>query len=96
MMWLWFLPVVGAVRSDWACMHNANVNELKEIVQEYSEGFPCEDCRHHFNDLLEVHPFQLADVKTDEDARVWSWLTHNIVNKRIGKTWESFNIMDQY
>lgn len=96
MRWLWFLPVVAAVRSDWECMHSANVDELKEIVQEYAIAFPCEDCRIHFNDLLEVHPFQLEDVKTDDDAKVWSWLTHNIVNKRIGKQWEPFDIMNQY
>lgn len=94
--WLILLPVVGAVRSDWTCMHNAGVEELKEIVSEYSDSFPCEECREHFNELLEIHPFQLEDVKTDHDAKVWSWLTHNIVNKRIGKKWEPFDIMDKY
>lgn len=92
MRWLWFLPLLF----DWECMHHANVAELKEIVSEYSQSFPCEECREHFNELLEIHPFQLADVKTDHDAKVWSWLTHNIVNKRIGKKWEPFDIMDKY
>jgi hypothetical protein len=94
--WLILLPAAGALRSDWACMHNAGAEELKVIVDEYSESFPCEDCRDHFNDLLKVHPFQLKDVKTDNDAKVWSWLTHNLVNKRIGKKWEPFDIMTQY
>ena len=97
MFWcLFFLPMVSALRSDWTCMHNAGVNELKEIVSEYSESFPCEECRDHFNDLLKIHPFQLEDVNTDHDAKVWSWLTHNIVNKRIGKKWEPFDIMSRY
>lgn len=97
MLWVFLLfHVASAIRSDWSCMHNAGVEELKEIVSQYSESFPCEECREHFNDLLEVHPFQLEDVKTDDDAKVWSWLTHNIVNKRIGKKWEPFDIMTQY
>ena len=97
MIWLlFFLPMISALRSDWTCMHNAGVNELKEIVSEYSESFPCEECREHFNNLLEVHPIQIKDLRTKQDAKVWSWLTHNIVNKRIGKKWEPFDIMNQY
>lgn len=91
-----FLPVVSALRYDWQCMHESGVEELKGIVQEYSESFPCEECREHFNELLVSHPFQVDDIKTDEDARVWSWLTHNMVNKKIDKPWVSFNIMTQY
>jgi hypothetical protein len=91
---LLFLPL--ALRYDWEYMHKAGVDQLKGIVQEYSKSFPCEECREHFNDLLEVHPFQIDNVNTNEDAKVWSWLTHNIVNKRLGKTWESFDIMTQY
>lgn len=94
--WLILLPMVSALRTDWTCMHSAGAEELKDIVDEYSKSFPCEECRDHFNDLLKVHPFQLEDVNTDKDAKVWSWLTHNIVNKRIGKKWESFDIMTQY
>ena len=97
MKWLWFfLPLASALRYDWQCMHEAHVDELKTIVQEYSESFPCEECRDHFNDLLVSHPFQVDDIKTDEDAKVWSWLTHNMVNKRLGKPWEPFDIMSQY
>lgn len=93
MKWLWLLLPLAY---DWQCMHEAGFDELKNIVTEYSESFPCEECREHFNDLLDSHPFQVNDIKTDEDAKVWSWLTHNMVNKRLGKPWEPFNIMHQY
>lgn len=97
MRWFFFLlPVVSALRYDWQCMHEAGADELKSIVMEYSESFPCEECREHFNTLLDTHPFQLDDIKTDNDAKVWSWLTHNIVNKRLGKPWEPYDIMNQY
>lgn len=97
MIWfLIFLPVVSAIRYDWQCMHEAGAAELKDIVTEYSDSFPCEECREHFNDLLASHPFQLDDIQSDEDAKVWSWLTHNMVNKRLGKSWEPFHITNQY
>lgn len=89
-------PVLSTTRSDWSCMHLASVDELKSIVREYSESFPCEECRNHFNDMLETHAFPLEHVHTDEEARIWSWLTHNMVNVRIGKRWEPFSIMDKY
>lgn len=97
MKWIWvIIPTVSALRYDWQCLHEAGVDELVDIVHEYSESFPCEECREHFNVLLDTHPFKLNDIKTDEDAKVWSWLTHNIVNKKLGKPWEPFNIMTQY
>ena len=97
-MWklLLLVHVVGAVRTGWGCMHRADVGEMKDIVAEYLETFPCEDCRNHFNDLVATHCFPLEHVTTDEEARIWSWLTHNIVNQRIGKAWEPYSIMDNY
>lgn len=96
MFFLILLPLASAMRYDWQYMHEAGANDLKRIVHEYSESFPCEECRVHFNDLLEIHPIQLEDVTTDEDARVWSWLTHNLVNKRLGKPWEPIGVMRKY
>ena len=66
---------------------------LRETVADYKENFPCLDCREHFQSLLEIHPFPLDYVRTSEDVRVWTWLTHNFVNERLNKTWESFDIM---
>ena len=100
--WLFLVPVAGIgltsqpLRSDWACMHRAGVDEMKDIVQEYATSFPCEECREHFNVMLETHWFPIERVQTDEEARIWSWLTHNLVNVRIGKDWEPYSIMDQY
>ena len=54
---------------------------------DYAERFPCEECRDHFSALVADHPFPLEHVATDEEARVWTWLTHNIVNRRLGKPW---------
>lgn len=85
-----------ALQTDWVCMHEASVNNMKDIVNEYAVSFPCEDCREHFNNLLDTHCFPLEYVQTDEEAKIWSWLTHNIVNKRIGKKWQPFSIMDNY
>jgi len=83
--YLLFLPLIVY---DWLHLHGAEtVDILKRRVYQYSQDFPCEDCRVHFNELLENHPFPLESVNTLEEARIWSWLTHNLVNVRIGKGW---------
>ena len=81
---------------DWQRIHNCTTPaELKATVQDYRENFPCLDCREHFQALLDIHPFPLEYVRTPEDTRVWTWLTHNLVNLRLNKPWESFDIMDE-
>ena len=95
MLWL-LLSSVVAYDYDWDRLHKQQTAaELKSTVEDYRENFPCLDCREHFQSLLEMHPFALHYVRTTEDAKVWSWLTHNLVNLRHNKTWESFEIMDE-
>lgn len=87
---------VAAYDYDWKRLHSQqNAEQLKLTVEDYSENFPCLDCREHFQSLLKIHPFPLDYVRTTEDARVWSWFTHNLVNLRLNKHWESFDIMDE-
>ena len=97
-MWLWLLLApVWSLDYTWSTLHASSTSPelLKHTVADYSENFPCLDCREHFQLLLETHPFPLEYVRTPADARVWSWLTHNLVNTRLNKTWESFDIMTQ-
>ncbi len=86
-MWKWLLlPLV--LDFSWERLHSARtVPELVRTVHEYQERFPCEECREHFNELVQNHPFPLEEVHTLEDMRIWTWLTHNMVNRRIGKEW---------
>ena len=83
----------------WAHLHNiSDPALLKTTVQQYVEHFPCEECREHFAALVEHHPIQLEHVRTPEDVQIWSWLTHNLVNQRLGKPWysagEEYNFPD--
>ncbi len=95
LLFLFVLSVQG-YNYDWDRLHQcSNVQILRETVFDYRENFPCLDCREHFQSLLEIHPFPLDYVRTSEDVRVWTWLTHNLVNIRLNKTWESFDIMDE-
>jgi hypothetical protein len=81
---------------DWNRLHSCvSKEELVRTVNDYKENFPCLDCRIHFQSLLQIHPFPLDYVKTPEDVRVWTWFTHNLVNERLNKTWQSFDIMDE-
>lgn len=97
-MWTLLLLVVSAwsFDYDWGRLHSCETPvQLKSTVADYKENFPCLDCREHFQSLLKIHPFPLDYVRTPEDARVWTWLTHNLVNARLNKTWHSFDIMDE-
>lgn len=81
---------------DWSRLHACNTaDQLYQTVADYQENFPCLDCREHFQSLVEMHPFPLHYVKTPEDVRVWTWFSHNLVNQRLGKTWQSFDVMQQ-
>lgn len=81
---------------DWQRLHQCSTpQELFDTVADYRENFPCIDCREHFQSLLEMHPFPLDYVRTPEDVRVWTWLSHNLVSTRLNKTWYSFDIMDE-
>jgi hypothetical protein len=97
-MWilLFLIPAV-AFNYTWSILHASSYHPdvLKRTVMDYRENFPCLDCKDHFQLLLDTHPFPLEYVRTSADARVWSWLTHNLVNTRLNKTWESFDIMTQ-
>jgi hypothetical protein len=81
---------------DWDRLHRCDtVQLLRETIDDYRENFPCLDCREHFQSLLDMHPFPLNLVRTPEDVKAWTWLTHNLVNVRLNKTWESFDVMDE-
>ena len=85
---------IMAMDYDWSRLHRCMTpKQLRQTVADYKENFPCIDCRDHFNSLLDIHPFPIDYVKTSEDVRVWTWFTHNLVNARLNKTWQSFDIM---
>ena len=91
---LFLINTVLALDYSWDRLHACIAAEtLKETVFDYLQNFPCLDCREHFRELVETHPFPLQNVMITEDARVWTWLTHNLVNVRLNKTWQSFDIM---
>lgn len=101
-MWYFVLLIVLLLVSvtssnyDWSRLHRCMTpDELRQTVADYKENFPCEDCRKHFQALLDIHPFPLYQVQTSEDVRVWTWFTHNLVNERLHKKWVSFNIMKE-
>lgn len=93
---VFFFVFVRAYDYDWNRLHACRTaTQLKDTVADYHENFPCLDCRDHFQSLLAQHPFPLDRVQTPKDVLVWTWFTHNLVNLRLNKTWESFDIMDE-
>ena len=94
LLWTFVWTHVRAYNYDWDRLHKCmTAGELRDTVEDYKENFPCLDCRDHWVRLMEQHPYPLDYVRTSEDVRVWTWLTHNLVNERLNKTWQSFDIM---
>ena len=82
---------------SWRRLHEAaSPEELQRTVEDYRSSFPCEECRGDFDAMVEAHPFPIEEVNTVEEARIWSWLTHNMVNRKLEKDWQSFEIMYKY
>lgn len=97
-MWTLLLLVASAwsFDYDWQRLHSCETpQELFDTIHDYRENFPCIDCRKHFQSLLEIHPFPLDYVRTPADVRIFTWFTHNLVNIRLNKTWESFDILEE-
>ena len=95
-MWKYFL-FIPLLYTGWSDLHNAqSLEEFRSIVNDLRTNFPCEECRKDFDQLVESHPFPVDEVKDCSEMRIWSWLTHNIVNKKIGKEWERSSIMSEY
>ena len=88
--WILLLPYVFDY--SWDRLHAINDPQtLKDTVQEYVDHFPCEECREHFSELVETHPFPLEEVRETSEVHLWTWLTHNMVNKRLGKEWYPYD-----
>ena len=43
--------------------------------------------QEHFQQLVQNHTFPLEHVTTVQEAKIWMWMAHNMVNMRIGKVW---------
>ena len=82
---------------SWGELHSVkNVEEFHYNVKRVVEEFACEDCRKHFEDLVNTHPIPVDMVTTVDEARIWMWIAHNMVNVRIGKPWAPYSILEQY
>lgn len=92
----WYLLLIPFIFDySWDRLHACRTpTTLQATVNEYVESFPCEECREHFAELVDTHPFPLEHVHTEGEARVWTWLTHNLVNQRLGKDWHPLEEAD--
>lgn len=91
-MWKYFL--LPLVMYGWSDLHKVkSLDEFHAVVNYFRTAFPCEECRKDFDNLMQTHPYPLAEVSDMQEVKVWSWLTHNMVNKKIGKAWEPLSIL---
>lgn len=78
----------------WSDLHSVqSLDEFFRIVKYFQTKFPCEECREDFDNMVLHHPYPVEEVHDMSEARLWSWLTHNMVNKKIGKEWQPLSIL---
>lgn len=83
-----FFPLVY---TSWLDLHNTqSLEEFRSIINDFRTN------SQDFNELVENHPFPVDEVKVRPEMRIWSWLTHNMVNKKNGKPWVTSSIMNTY
>ena len=83
--------------ATWDELHRIrSVDEFHDRVTRIMHEFACEDCRDHFVALVESHPFPVEKVRTVKEARIWFWLTHNLINIRLEKEWAPLAVLDKY
>lgn len=77
--------------SMWKAIHSAAVaykpsmrNSFKRYIELHGEIIPCESCRKHFKENLKILPIDQY-LETNEQAFYWTYLFHDIVNRRLGK-----------
>lgn len=89
--------VSGYFFISWDELHRVrNIDDFHLSVRRVIEEFPCEECRVHFEDLVNTHMIPLDSVHSVEEAKLWLWLAHNSINQRIGKPWFPLSVLDQY
>ena len=55
---------------------------LHALVNAFRVLYPCEECRGHFNTMIESHPVKDSNRK---EVVMYFCELHNIVNKKLGK-----------
>jgi len=79
----------------WAILHmsakradaTSDLRPFVWLVDTYRQGFPCGDCRKHFDEFCTINPPPTIPVRDgqNQDAFRWSWRAHNNANILTGK-----------
>ena len=95
-----YLGVKVKLETEAGCIRElhtfSTVEDFKTKVDLVRTEFACEECREHFQQLVQNHTFPLEHVTTVQEAKIWMWMAHNMVNMRIGKVWIPLTVLDQY
>lgn len=78
-LWMMFhtLSVYAEVNKDLGHSPTEMLDAMKGYVEYF---FGCTHCAEHFLKMAESYP---GNVSTHEDAMIWLWKAHNLVNHRL-------------
>ncbi|TIB92559.1 hypothetical protein E3Q10_02843 [Wallemia mellicola] len=79
--------------SSWKLLHHLTLRfpehptheeskKLEQFFYLFSELYPCDECSHHFQQILSKFPPQTS---SNHDASSWLCGMHNLVNQRLNK-----------
>ena len=88
----------------WFCIHilarkaygEKRRDEYQNIVMIILSSLPCNTCRQHALDYIANNPISKAPYKANDNGEDltlfhWTWLFHNAVNRRLGKSQMSWD-----
>ena len=87
----------------WFAIHTTAKNAVSEDmkknfilwIQNTVDSIKCANCRSHATEYVRTHPiepyFNILDEETGLDVGIfiWTWIFHNAVNTRVGKSFLS-------
>ncbi|KAH0615445.1 hypothetical protein JD844_004683 [Phrynosoma platyrhinos] len=86
----WGLHVIPTHKVNCAVGFEDNPRVVLEIMQKYvRDFFGCRACAQHFEEMARE---SLDSVNTLDEAVLWLWEKHNVVNARLAVQWPTVDI----
>ena len=87
---------------SWAILHMAAkradaISDFKPflwLVDTYRQGFPCGDCRKHFDEFCTINPVTVTG--RSDAAFHWTWRAHNNANILTKKPVLDYEVVNKW
>ena len=84
---IWYKLHLDAAWADTAEKKKCVIEQIKNLQAK----FPCNDCKIHFGNYIEMHPLESTINSNSESLFLWTFNFHNTVNYRLKKKQISYD-----